>query len=100
MPRVSRLATRFPLALARALAAPRSLLSGQSIRGRRLRGIGGIPLAERELALQIRDLLFRVGDLLLPLGDLLLALGNLLLALDYFTTKLLILSTELLIIPL
>src|SRR6266576_2120992 len=62
MPWVSGLAAGFPLALV--LAAARSLLSGQTIGGRGLGRVCGVPLAQGELSFQVGDLLFLFGDLL------------------------------------
>src|SRR5205814_7515737 len=55
MPWVSGLAAGFPLALV--LAAARSLLSGQTIGGRGLGRVCGVPLAQGELSFQVGDLL-------------------------------------------
>ena len=60
------------------LAASRTRLTGQSVRGRRLGRVGGILLPQRQFPLQIGDLLFGVRDLLLGVCDLLLFLGQLL----------------------
>src|SRR2546429_261445 len=54
MPWVSGLAAGFPLALV--LAAARSLLSGQTIGGRGLGRVCGVPLAQGELSFQVGDL--------------------------------------------
>src|SRR5207244_11859738 len=77
MPWVSGLAAGFPLALV--LAAARSLLSGQTIGGRGLGRVCGVPLAQGELSFQVGDLLFLFGDLLFLFRDLLFLLGYLLL---------------------
>src|SRR6184192_4008671 len=77
MPWVSGLAAGFPLALV--LAAARSLLSGQTIGGRGLGRVCGVPLAQGELSFQVGDLLFLFGDLLFLFRDLLFLLGELLL---------------------
>src|SRR5207245_11663208 len=77
MPWVSGLAAGFPLALV--LAAARSLLSGQTIGGRGLGRVCGVPLAQGELSFQVGDLLFLFGDLLFLFRDLLFLLGDLLL---------------------
>src|ERR1700687_894267 len=71
MPRVSRLGTRFPLALV--LSAARSLLTSKSVRRRWFGGVGRVLLPPRQLPLQICDLLFGVRYLLLGVRDLLLA---------------------------
>src|SRR5438552_7729061 len=70
-------AAGFPLALV--LAAARSLLSGQTIGGRGLGRVCGVPLAQGELSFQVGDLLFLFGDLLFLFRDLLFLLGDLLL---------------------
>src|SRR5208283_1919807 len=69
------LPTRFALALLPTPARPR--IPSQSIRRRRLRRVGGILLACRQLALQIGDLLFGLANLLFAFGDLLFAFGYL-----------------------
>jgi hypothetical protein len=68
VPRVSGLGARVPLTLVPAAAWSRR--TSQPVRGRGFGGVGGVPLAQRHLPLQIGDLLFGVGDLLLTLGDL------------------------------
>jgi len=75
MPRVSRLAAWFPLTLA--LPTAHSLLTSQSVGGRRFGGVRGVPLAQRQLPLQIRNLLFGIRDPLIPFGYLLMQLLNL-----------------------
>jgi hypothetical protein len=104
MPSVSGLAPRF--ALAPAFSAARSLLSGQSVGGRGLGGVGGVLFPPRQLPLQIRDLLFRVRDLLFAFGNLPFALRNLPFALrnlpvafSYPTAKLFVLSQQPRILP-
>src|SRR5260370_27574711 len=90
MPRMSRLGTR--LAPALALSTARPLLSGQSVGGRWLGGVGGVLLPSSQLPLQIRDLLCGVGDLVFAFGNLPFAFG-------YFTAELLVLSQQPLILP-
>ena len=48
---------------------PLARFPGQSIGGRWFRGVGGVPLVQRQLPLQIRDLLLLLGNLLLLIGD-------------------------------
>src|SRR5216110_2246734 len=55
------------------------LLSGQTIGGRGLGRVCGVPLAQGELSFQVGDLLFLFGDLLFLFRDLLFLLGDLLL---------------------
>src|SRR5438034_8128661 len=86
MPWVSGLAAGFPLALV--LAAARSLLSGQTIGGRGLGRVCGVPLAQGELSFQVGDLLFLFGDLLFLFRDLLFLLGDLLLRSEEHTSEL------------
>ncbi len=81
------LPTRLPPTLL--APAPLAWFPGQSVGGRRLGGVGGVPLVQRQLPLQIRDLLLLLGDLLLLFGDLLtelvqLTLLPLELALEFF----------------
>ena len=70
------LPTRLPLAF----LPPSSLsrFAGQSIGGRWLGGIRGVPFAQRELTLQILNLLFGIRDLFLGVRDLSLLLSDLL----------------------
>jgi len=72
---MSWLATRFSLAFVP--AAARSLFASQSVGGRRFGGVRGVPLAQRQLPLQIRNLLFGIRDPLIPFGYLLMQLLNL-----------------------
>lgn len=87
MARVSRLASRFPPALA--LSPTRSRLASQAVGGRRLRGVGRILFTRGQMSLQIRDLLFRIAELLLGLAELFVGLGQSLVALDQFLPQLL-----------
>lgn len=84
MPWMSRLAAGFPFAFMR--AATRALLAGQSVGRRWFGGVGGVPLAQCQLPLQIGDLLIAFGDLSVALSDL--------------TSEILNLSPQPLIIPL
>src|ERR1019366_7442300 len=90
MPRMSGLGAR--LAPALVLSAARSLLSGQSVGGRGLGGVGGVLLPSSQLPLQIRDLFFGVRDLFFAFGNLTFAFG-------YFTAEFLVLSQQPLILP-
>src|ERR1019366_6294602 len=97
MPRMSGLGTR--LALALVLSAARSLLSGQSVGGRGLGGVGGVLLPSSQLPLQIRDLFFGVRDLFLGVRDLLFVFGNLPFAFRHFTAEFFVLAQQPLILP-
>src|ERR1035437_9814117 len=90
MPRMSGLGTR--LALALVLSAARSLLSGQSVGGRWLGGVGRVLLPSSQLPLQIGDLLFGVRDLLF-------VFGNLTFAFRHFTAEFFVLAQQPLILP-
>src|ERR1022692_4074718 len=111
MPRMSGLGTR--LALALVLSAARSLLSGQSVGGRWLGGVGRVLLPSSQLPLQIGDLLFGVRDLLIGVRDLfigvrdlfigirylLFVFGNLTFAFRHFTAEFFVLAQQPLILP-
>src|ERR1039457_2987510 len=82
MPRMSGLGTR--LALALVLSAARSLLSGQSVGGRWLGGVGRVLLPSSQLPLQIGDLIFGVRDLLFGVRDLFIGVRDLLFVFGIF----------------
>ena len=89
---MSGLPAHFPSALLAPAALSR--LACQSIRRRRLGGVCGILLAQRQLPFQIRDLLLGIRDLLLFLGDLFRLFGQLLAQLLNFAAQALILTAQ------
>src|ERR1039457_2490324 len=97
MPRMSGLGIR--LALDLVLSAARSLLSGQSVGGRWLGGVGRVLLPSSQLLLQIGDLLFGVRDLLFGVRVLLFVSGNLPFAFRHFTAEFFVLAQQPLILP-
>jgi hypothetical protein len=72
VPRMPGLAARFAflfvLALALVLPSTQSLFPCQTVRGRRLGGVGGVSLPQCQLTLQVHDLLFGIRELLIAFG--------------------------------